>query len=78
MDTISVIQMERIRFLRSNSIEKISVVWGSFIEHLDKLAAQPTSNVSNEGWVVHYRQAFPSFLYGTEHVFIIVSIIIYV
>ncbi len=58
MDMISVIQMERLRFLRSNAIEKFSAVWGSFLEHLDKQAAKPMSNVSHEGWVVHYFWAF--------------------
>ncbi len=49
MDMISVIQIERLRFLRSNSIGKFYIVWGSFLGYLDKLAAQPTSNVSYEG-----------------------------
>ncbi len=45
-------------FLRSNDIEKFSAVWGSFLGYLDKQAAKPMSNVSNEGWVVHYLCAF--------------------
>ncbi len=49
MDMFSVIQIERHRFLRSNSIEKFSAVWGSFLGYLDKLAAKPISNVSYEG-----------------------------
>ncbi len=40
MDMISVIQMERLRFLRSNAIEKFSAVWGSFLGYLDKQSAK--------------------------------------
>ncbi len=48
MDMFSVIQMERLRFLRSNAIEKFSAVWGSFLGYLDKQANKPMSNVSCE------------------------------
>ncbi len=58
MDIISVIQMERLWFLQTNDIEKCSAVWGSFLGYLDKQAAKPMSNVSYEGWVVHYLCAF--------------------
>ncbi len=58
LDMISVIQMERLWFLRSNAIEKCSAVWGSFLGYLDKQAAKPMSNVSHEGWVVHYLCSF--------------------
>ncbi len=40
MDMISVIQMERLRFLRSNAIEKFSAVWGSFLGYLNKQSAK--------------------------------------
>lgn len=40
MDMISVIQMERLRVLRTDSVEKFSAVWGLFLGHLDKLITQ--------------------------------------
>ncbi len=49
MNMISVIQMERLRFLRSYAIEKFSAVWGSFLKYLDKQATKPMSNVSCKG-----------------------------
>jgi len=47
-DMVSVIQMERLRHLRSDSMEKFSAAWDSFLGHLDKLTTQSASSDSSK------------------------------